>query len=282
MLYWTSAVQRRKGDFDQALGNIRRAFELDPLIARFAYLIGDTLTVLREYPEAERYYELAIMGDPNNDYYYSQKAWLYLIWQGDLSKAREVMDEGLKNIDTTTYPRNFNSLMVTIDIWAGQYQDALERLSQEPAVSETSIWSALNVLRQAEVYGYLNNEALARQYYESARSVLEDKVRERPDSARYHSFLGLAFAGLGEKEKAIEQGRLGTEYLPVAMDALGGPRRVEDLARIYVMVGKHDEAIEKLEYLFSIPSEISGNVLELDPVWDPLRENPRFQKLVEE
>jgi tetratricopeptide (TPR) repeat protein len=280
-LYWTGAVQRRQGDFQQALVNLRRAFDLNPLNARFAYLIGDTLKVLREYPEAEHYYELAIAGDPNNEFYYTQKAWLYLIWQGDLSEARDVIDEGSKNIDTVAYPRIYNLLMVTIDMWEEQYQDALERLSQEQDVSEPSIWTAPKALRQAEIYTYLNKEAVARQYYESARSALEDKVRESPDMAHYHSFLGLAFAGLGDKEKAIEHGELGTEYLPVTMDALGGPRRLEDLARIYVMVGKYDEAIDKLDDLLNMPGNLSLALLKLDPAWKPLHNHPRFKKLIE-
>jgi tetratricopeptide (TPR) repeat protein len=131
------------------------------------------------------------------------------------------------------------------------------------------------------LYEHLDNKALAERYCESARNFLEDKVEEYPDVAEYHSLLGRAYAGLGDKEKALEHGELGTKLLPVTKDAVGGPRRVEDLARIYVMVGKHELAIEQLEYLLSIPSRFSRQLLHLDPTWKPLQKYPRFQKLVE-
>ncbi len=269
------------GDFDQALVNLKRAFELDPLSAHFANALGNILRWLREYPEAEHYYELAIIMDPNRPIYYIQKAWSYLLWQGNLRKARAVMDKGLKNIDTTTYPRSFNWQMNTIDIWDGRYQDALDRLSQAPEVPETSMWRAHNALRKAEIYGYLNNKALERQHYEYARKFLENKVAEHPGVDKYRCLLGLAYAGLGDKDKAIEHGKRGTDMLPVTRDADGGPLRLEELARIYVMVGEYDDAIDTIEYLLSIPYTLSKPLLKIDPAWDPLRDHPGFIELLE-
>jgi hypothetical protein len=86
-------------------------------------------------------------------------------------------------------------------------------------------------------------------------------------------------ASLGCKEDAVREGKKAVELLPVSQDAWRGPYRVADLARIYMMVGEHDAAIDQLEYLLSIPGEISIPLLRLDPTWDPLRDNPRFQKM---
>ena len=89
-------------------------------------------------------------------------------------------------------------------------------------------------------------------------------------------------AGLGRKEEAIREGKRGVELLPVSKDAFWGPFVVEDMARIYTLVGEHGAAIDQLEYLLSIPAFISAPMIRLDPTWAPLRSNPRFQKLVVE
>jgi serine/threonine-protein kinase len=126
----------------------------------------------------------------------------------------------------------------------------------------------------------LNQPELEQEHYDSARRFLEAKVQESPEDPRVHSALGIAYAGLGRKEEAVREGKLAVELLPVTMEALRGPVLVEDLARIYVMVGEYDAAIDQLEFLLSIPSETSISLLKLDPAWAPLRDHPRFQKLL--
>jgi len=90
-----------------------------------------------------------------------------------------------------------------------------------------------------------------------------------------------AYAVLGRKEDAIREGQLAVELLPVAKEAWRAARWVEDLTKIYVMVGEYDLAIEQLEYLLSIPGVLSIPLLRLDPTWDPIRDHPRFKKLIE-
>ena len=102
-----------------------------------------------------------------------------------------------------------------------------------------------------------------------------------PDDARLHSALGIAYAGLGDKQEAIREGKLAVDLLPVGKDAMRGICRVVDLARIYVMVGEFDLAINQIESLLSIPSELSIDLLGLDPAWNPLHNHPRFKKLIE-
>ena len=126
----------------------------------------------------------------------------------------------------------------------------------------------------------MKKKELAKKYYEDARSILKAKIQQRPEDDRFHSALGIAYAGLGRKEDAVREGKLGVELLPVAKEAWGGKRRVEDLARIYVMVGEFDAAVDLIKYLLSIPGELSVPLLRLDPAWDPLRDHPRFEQLV--
>jgi hypothetical protein len=89
------------------------------------------------------------------------------------------------------------------------------------------------------------------------------------------------YAGLGFKDKAISAGEKAVSMLPVSKEAYKGPFLVEDLAMIYVMVGKYDEAIRQIKYLLSIPGLLSTKILELDPRWAPLRNRPEFKKMME-
>ena len=85
------------------------------------------------------------------------------------------------------------------------------------------------------------------------------------------------------KDRAIEEGKYAIELYPVSKDALQGPYYIDDMARIYALVGDYEEAIDQLEYLMSIPAGgiVSVHSLRLDPIWDPLREHPRYQELIE-
>ena len=89
-------------------------------------------------------------------------------------------------------------------------------------------------------------------------------------------------AGLGKKDEAIREGIRATELLPITKEAWGGFIRELDLAKIYTMVGEYDLAKDKLEYLLSIPGELSVPYIKLDPVWRPLLKIPRFQNLLEQ
>lgn len=120
----------------------------------------------------------------------------------------------------------------------------------------------------------------AHRYYNSARTLLEGKVRTQPDDDRFHGSLGVAYAGLGRKKEAIESGKKGIELCPMSKEAWRAAFRVEDMARIFVMVGEHEEAIKKLDFLLSVPAEISVPGILADPTWAQLRNHPDFQELI--
>jgi tetratricopeptide (TPR) repeat protein len=278
-------VQRRQGKFEQALTNLKKASELNPLSHISAREVGTTFMYLRKYPEAERYYDQAISLAPDLSFAYYCKAWLQLCWEGSTEKARVVLAEAQQSIKPEEIPRIFN-LLVNIDVFDGNYQEALDRLStkSEDIDNQDYIddpeYFIPNALLYARIYGYMNKKELEKASYESARSILESKIQHLPKHARFHSALGVAYAGLGRKEDAVREGKLAVEMLPVSKDTMRGPYRVEDLARIYVMVGEFDAAIDRLEFLLSIPSEVTIPLLRLDPTWDPLCNHPRFKKLI--
>jgi serine/threonine-protein kinase len=119
-------------------------------------------------------------------------------------------------------------------------------------------------------------------FFDSARAVLEAKIKELPDDERMFSALGIVLAGLGEKDEAIINGKRAVEMLPIEKEAWRGWQRELDLAKIYTIVGEYDLAIDKLEYLLSIPGELSVPYIKIDPVWRPLLNIPRFQNVLEQ
>jgi serine/threonine-protein kinase len=273
-------VQRRQGKFEQALANLKKASELDPLSNSVALEVGTTLQYLRRYSEAERYYDRAISLAPDVRDAYSNKALLYLLWEGSTEKARAVLEEALENIKSAENT-DIVDLLVNLDVFDGSYREALDRLSLKSEDVDNMNRFIPNALRCALIYRYTSQKELAKKYYEEARIILETKIQERPEDSRFHSALAIAYAGLDRKEDALREGKLAVELLPVSKEAMRGATRVENLAHIYVMVGEYDLAIEQLEYLLSIPSELSIPLLRLDPVWGPLRDHSRFKRLLE-
>ena len=273
-------VQRRQGKLEQALANIKKASELDPLSNILARHVGITFMHLRKYPQAERYYERAILLRFDVPRPYFWKARSHLLAEGSTEKARAVLEKGLQNITPDETVDIVNSL-VDIDVYDGNYQEALDQLSLKSEDIDNQFDFIPKALRYAQIYWYMNKNELAKKYYDDARSILEAKIQQRPEDAQPHSSLGIAYAGLGRKDDAIREGKLAVELLPVSKDAWRGCYRVKDLARIYVMVGEFDAAIDQLEFLLSVPGEMSVPLLKLDPVWAPLRDHHRFKKLSE-
>jgi adenylate cyclase len=117
-------------------------------------------------------------------------------------------------------------------------------------------------------------------YAEEARKAVEEQLRVTPNDDLRHVFLGLALAYLGRKEEAIREGERGVALLPAAKDALSGPFVQHSLVQIYILVGEPEKALDQLVPLLKIPYYLSPGWLKIDPNFDPLRKNPRFQKLV--
>jgi serine/threonine-protein kinase len=135
---------------------------------------------------------------------------------------------------------------------------------------------------EAFAHELMGKSNLAQKAYESARIQLESKVESTPNDPRYRSSLGIVYAALGQKDDAIREGKRAIELLPISSDAFYGIPYVQDLAHIYVLLGDHDAALDQLEYLLSIPSYFSPTWIKNDPKWDPLREHPRYQRMIKD
>jgi hypothetical protein len=142
-------------------------------------------------------------------------------------------------------------------------------------------------LLNAEMYHQTGHGDLAHAYYDSLRVLLEGSLdgpeETGPAASPNVSRLGFTYARMGNKEKAIVFGKLAVELLPVSKDAVQGVVHLEKLAMIYALTGEHDRAFALLDRLFAMPVSIMlrPEILRLDPLWDPIRDDPRFDKLIE-
>ena len=282
LLAYIAFVYRRQGKIEKAKVTLEKALELDPRSAGLTYNTGETLVLLRKYPEAEPYFDRAISLAPDQPFLHAWKMRLYLIAEGSTKKARAVLEEAPPNIGSSVEDPSFAFTSVLLDVFEEKYKEALEQLSSWKSEAFATHFHFVHKKQlYAQINGLMGNRQLEQAYYESVRSILESKIQEQPEDARLHSSLGIAYAGLGRKEDAIREGKRAVELLPVSKDAYRGVFRVEDLARIYVMVGDFNAAIDKIKYLLDIPGIMSIHLFRLDPIWAPLRNHPRFQEALE-
>ncbi len=250
---------------------------MSPQSANIPKNIGISYSVLREYPEAELYFDRALSLEPDDPHINAFKARNYWGWEGKTKRARFILDKApLKN---ESFPAFFRCL---IELFDKNYESALSLLSSlSIEIFEVEDLFFPKSVLIGQVYQATGRPELARASFDSARVLLEKEVKERPDDPRVHSSLGIVYAALRKKDEAIREGKRAVELYPVSKDALIGPIYVDMLARIYVFVGENEAALDKLEYLLSIPiAIISVPTLRADPTWDPLRGLPRFQQLL--
>jgi tetratricopeptide (TPR) repeat protein len=275
-LSWTGFVYKRQGNFEQALEYLKRAYEFGPRHYPYPFHIALIYELLNRYNKAESFYDQAISLAPDSARNYNGKMRLYLR-QGDTIKARAVLKE-FSQYPNVVKDSEIMNTQVEIDVYEGNYQAALDRLSSEAVINWPSFYP--NDLLKAHIYKYWKKDNLAKEHYNKARILLERKIAEKPNNNNYQSILGVAYAGLGLKDIAIHAGEEAIKKSSI-VDAVAGPQRVLNLARIYIMVSKYDKALDRIEYLLSIPGPLSIPLLKIDPAWGPLRNHHRFKKLID-
>jgi tetratricopeptide (TPR) repeat protein len=196
--------------------------------------------------------------------------------QGNLAGARQVVRETPPEIEPTTLVAYLAAYWDLYWLLDDEQQKLLLRLRPSSFDDDAGAWG----LVLAQVYALRGDSARARAYADSSRVAFEAQLRASPQDAQRHLLLGLALAYLGRKADAVKRGEKGAALLPVSKDAYSGAYNEHQLARIYILAGEYDKAVDHLEHLLGIPYYLSPGWLRIDPAFDPLREHPRFKKLV--
>jgi len=279
-LWYKAIVSRRMGEFRKASEMMKECFSNDPKNSQYAFELANTYYFLREYPEALKYYDLTLDLNPEFPTAYELKSKSFIDWEGNTQKARETYEEA----ELTLNPFDYDDLVigkVNLDIYDGNLRNAIDILNTTnfEVYNDQEFYYPM-LLVYAKIYDLMGVDE-ANDYYDQARIFLQDKILENPNDPRYYSALGICYAGLGLKEKALEAGRNATELWPIDKDHIRGMAMIEKLALIYTMVGEYDIAFKQLDYLLSNPSDLSINRLKLDPAWKPLWDLPEFKQLID-
>jgi tetratricopeptide (TPR) repeat protein len=274
LLAASALVEVATGKWDQALQHFARARALDPRSVATARRLAYTFLRMRRYPEALAASDQAIALAPDNIQTYENKAMVRL-GQGDLEGARRVVGDMPPNLDPTAVAAYFGNYYELYWLLPPDLQALLLRLTPS-AFQDRVSWSIV----LAQMYRFRGDRARTLAYADTARAALEQRLVGTPDDAQSHIFRGLALAYLGRKAEAIADGERGVALLPISKDTYTGPYLQHQLVRIYIETGEYDKALDRLEPLLRIPYYLSPGWLRVDPAFDPLRNNPRFQRLV--
>ncbi len=270
-----AAAEQSLGRWEAALERLKQAERLDPRSVLALRRLGLNLNYLHRYAQAREAFDRGLALAPSNLQMIERKAMTFL-GEGDLAGARAVLRAAPKDVEATAlvaYLANYNDLVWILD--EGQ-RELLLRLTPGAFDENRANWG----LCLAQAYALKGDRANARLYAEEARKAYEDQLRQAPEDAQPHALFGLSLAYLGRKEEAIREGLRAVALLPVSKDAYLGPYIQHQLVRIYTLTGEPEKALDQLEPLLKIPYFLSPGWLKIDPSFDPLRKNPRFQKLV--
>jgi TolB-like protein/Flp pilus assembly protein TadD len=274
-------VVRRQGHWADSAEQLSNALEFDPRDADLLFNFGEGCVLTRRYADADRAWGLAIVLSPQWGEPYGRKAWLQVQWHGDVGKGQAVLDEAGRIAGLTDDYGYLAEVAMRVALARRDYQAALRQLESETRLAIDIQWHySPTPLLRGEIQMLAGQHDLARRSFEIARLELEQEVTQTPDDNRFHSSLGIAYAGLGRTAEAVREAKLGRDLMPASRDAWRTLYRLQDMALVFTMVGQRTEAIAALDDLLGRSGEWTPNVLRLDPRWDPLRSDPRFQALL--
>jgi TolB-like protein/tetratricopeptide (TPR) repeat protein len=275
LLTEAARAEQALGRWDEALEHLRQAERLDPRSVNTAATLGRLLLNLRRYPEARDAINRGQALAPDNLNLIEYKAMMFL-GEGDLAGARAVLQAASKEVEPIALVAYFATYRDLVWVLDEEHREILLRLTPGAFDDDRGTWA----ICLAQAYALKGDAANMRAHAEEARKAMEEQLRATPNNDQLHVLLGLTLAYLGRKEQAIREGERGVALDPISKDAYWGTYDQHQLARIYMLVGEPEKALDQLEPLLKIPYWLSPGWLKIDPNFDPLRKNPRFQKLV--
>jgi eukaryotic-like serine/threonine-protein kinase len=261
-------IYRRRGEWQRTLEYLHRSLEMDPQNAYLLFHLGLTYSLLRDYAQAAKYFDRSIDLTPDGPNQVLSRAWVHLAWKGDRAAATATLRRGADRMGADRLfaallsPMNTSRWQSWILAPEADYRSMFERLTPGAAGAD----SAAYYQHRAELFLRVGQHATARAYSDSARLILEDRLRHSPESPIIHGWLGSVYAVLGMKDAAIREGRKAVELLPVSRDATWGSDWLITLGMIYAMVDEPDSAMQQFRAALAIPSRLSPKLLELIPV----------------
>jgi TolB-like protein len=282
-LYVYSAYNlRRQGKWEESISQLNKGIELDPFNANSIDNLAETYQLLQQYDnqlECARQ-GLALIPDYKNFRRHIFRA--YLDKTADLEIA--LNESGLVEKD----------VQYEVYFYTRQYDKLIELINKEFAdliIQDSYSKTHANVTNQflyepqtyklALIYYLRGNISLCKTYADSTITHLKGKIKEDPNDERYYATLGKCHAFIGNNEEAIACGEKAINLKPVKVDAWQGIIKEQDLMEIYLFTGNYDLAFDKIEYLISVPSWLNKGDLMINPIFDNLRNIPRFQKIID-
>jgi serine/threonine-protein kinase len=279
---WISVVQRRRGHVDEAIAAFEKASQLNPRDADTDFDMGGrTYKFARRYGEAIRTFEKALELAPDLYVAMIERGQTYVLWKGQL----DTLDAALARIPVDADVGPYGSLEL-------QRADLLlldrnaDGLLQLPQVVQNGMFERRNSLAPGSLYAawahQLRGESeAARASFQLAWARMDSLRTRTPDDWRVHASTGLALAGLGRRAEAEREAEWLKQTLSYRNDAIDGPDLAEARAQILAETGDAPPALDQIERLLSRPAFFSTWSMRLDPRWDPIRKQPRFQALIE-
>ena len=276
----TAYIDRRQGRWSEAIRNMERAVELDPRNAAALFEAASTYSMIGRHAEAAALGRRAATLAPRDYFTRLFAPWQIVAERADLGPLRRELDAILAEDPAAVGKIGADLLRCALlerDVAAADRALALmprDGFSIRPSLVAPHEFWAGQVARLA------HRPEAARAAFEAAGAKFKKVAREEPGNASAWSMLGYVEAVLGRKEEAIEAGRHACSLLPLAREPTSGLRPLRDLARIYALAGENDLALEVMTSVAEPSMGFDYGNLKLDPVWDSIRGDPRFEKIV--
>jgi TolB-like protein/Tfp pilus assembly protein PilF len=277
------AIQRRQGKWAESTANLEKAASLNPKDSFPLQNLANNYQVLRNFDAANKTIDRGLALDTTAFGLWELKSKLAIFEKGDFSVAEKAF-AAVKSIPMT----NEQKLRIAfgradVFLLERKYQEGLREAESLPDDLVAPIYpTALS--GKYFIIGFarkaLQDEAGARAAFLKVKDLLEAQLKESPDAAEMHIQLAKVLAYLGEKDAALAEARRATELVPESKDALGGPEIAGGVAEVHAILGDNGRAIEILDGLLSRPSSVTVQGLKTNPIWDPLRNDPQFQALL--
>ena len=274
------AIQRRQGKWAESTANLEKAATLDPKGTNILINLASSHIALRNFETAEKILDRVMAIAPRSLEACGLKGFMAVLWKGDLSAAEKAFSSVPPENDVSGLMTWGRAWILTLE---RKFPDALELLEgfRGDTMFTTTTAPYPTAFAKGLIHLLQGDKTKARAEFEKAREISEKLLREAPGDAARHAQHGRILAALGQKQEAIAEGKRAVELLPESQDALDGPQCTSALAEIYACTGEFDEAFRLLDHLFAIPCNLTVPMFKLDPAWDPLRKDPRYQALID-